>query len=328
MDGQMNILQVVGYKNSGKTTLIEGLLSACDTIGWQVGVIKHHGHNQNTEPTDREKDTGRYRRSGAHVSAIAADGTLEMRLADNNEWEIQKLVSFYRQLPLDFILIEGFKQADFPKIVMVKSQEDLQDLRLLENVLAFVTWGSFLPKAEGVPVFDISEKEKLITYILSQWGVNKVDEALFRVTEDEIDMKAVVDSVIHPNAGAVNTFIGTVREMTNGKRTIFLKYEAYVPMAEKQLAQIGEEIAEKWPGCRTAITHRIGKLDISDVAVVIAVSSAHRAAPFEACRYAIERIKEIVPIWKKEHWEDGSSWIGNQKETVAYSECKPEEGKR
>lgn len=94
-------------------------------------------------------------------------------------------------------------------------------------------------------------------------------------------------------------FAGTVREWTNGKRTLFLQYEAYVSMAEKMLAQIGAEIAEKWPGAKTAITHRIGRLEIGDIAVVIAVSSPHRAEAYEANRYAIERIKQIVPIWKK-----------------------------
>ncbi|ARW42349.1 Molybdopterin synthase [Bacillus licheniformis] len=90
------------------------------------------------------------------------------------------------------------------------------------------------------------------------------------------------------------------------------------------LAQIGKEINEKWPGTAAAITHRIGRLDISDAAVVIAVSSPHRKAAYEANEYAIERIKQIVPIWKKEHWEDGETWIGDQLETTEYPEGKPD----
>ncbi|HEX7064466.1 MAG TPA: molybdenum cofactor biosynthesis protein MoaE [Bacillales bacterium] len=152
-----------------------------------------------------------------------------------------------------------------------------------------------------------------------------MNDNFFLITEEEIQIEEVFKKVVHPNAGAVNTFIGTVREMTKGKRTLYLQYEAYVPMAESQLAQIGREIGEKWPEARTAITHRIGRLDISDVAVVIAVSSPHRAAAFEASRYAIERIKEIVPIWKKEHWEDGTMWVGDQKETTAYPGGTPKE---
>jgi molybdopterin synthase catalytic subunit len=147
---------------------------------------------------------------------------------------------------------------------------------------------------------------------------------LFMITTEPISIEEVVNKVIRPEAGAISTFIGTVREITNGKRTLFLQYEAYVSMAEKKLAQIGEEIVEKWPDAKVAITHRIGKLDISDIAVVIAVSTPHRKDAFEASRYAIERIKQIVPIWKKEHWENGEEWVGNQLETKAYPTGKPE----
>jgi molybdopterin synthase catalytic subunit len=95
-------------------------------------------------------------------------------------------------------------------------------------------------------------------------------------------------------------------------------------MAVKKLEQIGREIQERWKGAKVAITHRVGRLEISDVAVVIAVSTPHRAASYEASRYAIERIKEMVPIWKKEHWEDGAEWIGDQLEQVPYPSGKPE----
>ncbi|RAK17014.1 molybdopterin synthase catalytic subunit [Anoxybacillus vitaminiphilus] len=147
----------------------------------------------------------------------------------------------------------------------------------------------------------------------------------FTITKEPISIEEVVKKVIRPEAGAVTTFIGTVREFTNGKRTLFLQYEAYVSMAEKKLAEIGEEIARKWPDAKVAITHRIGKLDISDIAVVIAVSTPHRKDAYEANQYAIERIKQIVPIWKKEHWENGEEWVGNQLETKAYPTGKPEE---
>lgn len=146
----------------------------------------------------------------------------------------------------------------------------------------------------------------------------------FEIVQDPINIQSVVDRVTDRNAGAITTFIGTVREMTKGKRTVYLKYEAYESMAVKQLERIGHEIQEKWPGTRVAISHRIGELQISDIAVVIAVSSPHRAASFEGSRYAIERIKEIVPIWKKEHWDTGESWMGDQKETVSYEEGRPE----
>ena len=148
-------------------------------------------------------------------------------------------------------------------------------------------------------------------------------EKNFEITTEPIDIQVVVNKVEDRNAGAINTFIGTVREMTHGKKTLHLTYDAYIPMAEKKLAQIAEEIRNDTPEARVAITHRIGELAISDVAVVIAVSTPHRAEAFDRSRYAIERIKEIVPIWKKEHWEDGEKWIGDQMERNAYPEGKP-----
>ena len=145
----------------------------------------------------------------------------------------------------------------------------------------------------------------------------------FWITEAPIEINHVVEKVTRREAGAVSTFIGTVREFTNGKRTLYLEYQAYKPMAEKKLKQIGEEIERKWGNSACAIAHRVGKLDISGIAVVIAVSTPHRKNAFEASSYAIERIKEIVPIWKKEHWEDGEFWVGDQLETKSYKNRTP-----
>ncbi|WP_226658577.1 molybdenum cofactor biosynthesis protein MoaE [Pseudalkalibacillus hwajinpoensis] len=150
---------------------------------------------------------------------------------------------------------------------------------------------------------------------------------MYKITSDEIDVNQVITSVIRPEAGAINTFIGTVREFTGNKQTVSLQYEAYPSMAEKQLKRIGIEIREKWPNVQTSIVHRIGKLAISDMAVVIAVASPHRAESYEASRYAIERIKEIVPIWKKEYWTDGEEWIGDQLENTSYKNRVPKEEK-
>jgi len=142
----------------------------------------------------------------------------------------------------------------------------------------------------------------------------------FWITPQPISIDECINKVVRPEAGAISTFIGIAREFTSGKRTLYLEYEAYIPMAVKQLEKIGEEIGAKWPEARVSIAHRTGRLNISEVAVAIAVSSPHRDQAFKASRYAIERIKEIVPIWKKEHWEDGTKWIGDQKETISYVE--------
>ncbi|MFC5529352.1 molybdenum cofactor biosynthesis protein [Cohnella yongneupensis] len=134
----------------------------------------------------------------------------------------------------------------------------------------------------------------------------------FIVTEHVIDVGEVAERVYHPDHGATIAFVGTTREWTHGKRTLTLEYEAYVPMAESAMAQIGDEIGGRWPGTLTAITHRIGTVGVKEISVVIAVSSPHRADAYEASRYAIERLKQQVPIWKKEIYEDGTEWKGHQ----------------
>ncbi|MCI3925155.1 molybdenum cofactor biosynthesis protein MoaE [Paenibacillus sp. TRM 82003] len=135
---------------------------------------------------------------------------------------------------------------------------------------------------------------------------------LYEITDAPIDIAGVSAKVIVPEQGATLAFIGTTREWTHGKRTVLLEYEAYAPMAVKAMARIGEEIAERWPGAHCAITHRVGPVPIAEASVVIAVSAPHRDMCYEASRHAIERLKIIVPIWKKEVWEDGTEWKGAQ----------------
>lgn len=134
----------------------------------------------------------------------------------------------------------------------------------------------------------------------------------FTVTDHVLDPRAVEALVIDDAAGAIVTFAGTVRDNARGKAVTALDYEAYPPAAEKMLEQIGEEIAERW-GIRTvAIAHRYGLLHVGETSVVIAVSCVHRDEAFDACRYAIERIKVLVPIWKHEFYADGDAWIGSE----------------
>jgi len=144
-------------------------------------------------------------------------------------------------------------------------------------------------------------------------GGEETGEALFTVTEEPLSADRLIRLVSNPRAGAVLTFVGTVREWTEGKRTIHLEYEAYKPMAEKKMKEIADEIRDRWPDARVAMAHRVGRLGIEDISVIIAVATPHRGDAFAAGRYAIERLKEIVPIWKKEVWEDGSEWKGPQK---------------
>ena len=134
----------------------------------------------------------------------------------------------------------------------------------------------------------------------------------YRVTADVLDSQAITARVEDDGAGAIVTFAGTVRDNARGRGVLWLDYEAYGEAAEVQLRKIGEEMHERWPLLAIAIEHRTGRLAIGEASVVIAVSSAHREAAFQAAAYAIERIKQIVPIWKKEAYDDGETWIGSE----------------
>jgi molybdopterin synthase catalytic subunit len=112
-----------------------------------------------------------------------------------------------------------------------------------------------------------------------------------------------------PESGGIDVFIGTVRNATKGKPVIRLEFEAYEPMAIAEMEKIIKQAAEQWPIQKTLIHHRTGVLEVGEVPVIIAVSAAHRAAAFDACRYIIDTLKQTVPIWKKEIFEDGEVWV-------------------
>src|SRR5579884_587480 len=145
---------------------------------------------------------------------------------------------------------------------------------------------------------------------------------MIRLTTDPIDHHALTEQVRRPGCGAVVTFLGTVRDLTGDRVTAALDYEAYPGMAEKKMAEIERATRERWPVGELAMVHRLGHLEVGDVSVAVAVSCSHRGEAFEACRYAIDRLKEIVPIWKKEHAEDGSFWVGGP--ITATSSLAPE----
>ncbi|HXU72394.1 MAG TPA: molybdopterin converting factor subunit 1 [Polyangia bacterium] len=131
----------------------------------------------------------------------------------------------------------------------------------------------------------------------------------FRVSDEALSLDEVLRAVSAHEQGGVVTFTGVVRSQSHGKRIVRLEYEAYRTMAERKLEEIGVACAQEF-GARVAIVHRVGKLAVGELAVVIAASAPHRAAAFDACRAAIDRLKESVPIWKKEIAEDGEEWIG------------------
>jgi molybdopterin synthase catalytic subunit len=129
---------------------------------------------------------------------------------------------------------------------------------------------------------------------------------------ERIDLAALEREVAHPAAGAIVSFNGTTRNDNVGRKVLRLEYEAYEPMALAEMRKLAREAGHRWKIVRIAITHRIGIVEIGETSVAIAVSAPHRAEAFDACRFAIDRLKEIVPIWKKEYFEGGEVWIGCQ----------------
>jgi molybdopterin synthase catalytic subunit len=126
------------------------------------------------------------------------------------------------------------------------------------------------------------------------------------ITAEPINISAVVDSVKTPGAGAIDVFIGTTRDHSNGRKVVSLEYEAYVPMALKNMTEIENQSRQRWNLHDINIVHRIGKVAVGEPSIVIAVSSAHRDEAFQACRFLIDQLKMVVPIWKREYFADGS----------------------
>jgi molybdopterin synthase catalytic subunit len=144
---------------------------------------------------------------------------------------------------------------------------------------------------------------------------------MIQLTSDPIDYAKLTESVRSTASGAVVLFLGTVREMTDGRQTIALDYDAYTPMAETKLQELENEAHARWPIDQIAIVHRTGRLKLGEVSVAVAVSCPHRQEAFEAARFLIDTLKATVPIWKKENWSDGTTeWVHPGVEPAAESD--------
>ena len=132
---------------------------------------------------------------------------------------------------------------------------------------------------------------------------------LIHLTNEPLSTEVVTALVSKPAYGGIDVFIGTVRDQTKGKKVQRLEYEAYEPMALSEMGKIAQQVKQKWPQSSIVIHHRIGNLAIGEAAVIIAVATPHRDQAFAACKYAIDTLKEQVPIWKKEIFEDGEVWV-------------------
>ena len=154
----------------------------------------------------------------------------------------------------------------------------------------------------------VSEGDE-IAFIPPVSGGAEVVGVLFEVTTEPLDPRRAEQAVAHPGAGALCTFTGVVRDNSRGRSVTHLEYEAFEAMAVAEMRKIADEIAERWPKARVAMAHRTGRLDIGEASVVVATSAPHRAEAIAACKWGIDRLKESVPIWKKEHAADGTFWI-------------------
>ncbi len=132
---------------------------------------------------------------------------------------------------------------------------------------------------------------------------------LVEITPDPLSPERLVEHVRRDDSGAVALFLGVVRDNSGGRRVLHLEYDAYPEMAEKKLREVADEAQARWPITDVAIAHRSGRLEIGETSLVVAVSSPHRHEAFAACRHIVNRIKKVVPIWKKEVWEGGETWI-------------------
>lgn len=138
-----------------------------------------------------------------------------------------------------------------------------------------------------------------------------MDKISIKITNKKLNLQDCYDFVDDPSCGGIVTFVGTVRNSTKNKTVNLLDFSAYEPMAIKEMKKIAENALKKFSVFKIAIHHAVGELQIGDIPVIIAVSSAHRKAAFEACEYAIDTLKENVPIWKKEHFDDGEVWVNS-----------------
>jgi molybdopterin-guanine dinucleotide biosynthesis adapter protein len=162
----MKILQVVGYKNSGKTTLVEKLIKEAVHQGYRAGAVKHHGHGGYPNLSERLNDSNRHRQAGAIISSVEGNGLLQIE-AIQDEWSLQQILQIYSLFPIDVVLVEGFKKEKYPKIVMLRTIDDLPLLTVLENIIAAITWTT-LPEPLRIdcPIFFIKNERQYIQWIM------------------------------------------------------------------------------------------------------------------------------------------------------------------
>ena len=199
-------------------------------------------------------------------------------------------------------------EVELPEGATVSSLRELLAGRypLLERLGERIATSVNMELAEGdAPLRDGDE----VAFLPPVAGGSASAVKLCTISDRSLDEAEVAARVTGPDAGGVVTFVGNVRDHARGRSIQYLEYEAYPEMAEREMQKISDEASERWPGTRVAIAHRTGHLEIGEAAVVIVAASPHRAEAFEACRFAIDTLKQTVPIWKKEVATDGEYWV-------------------
>lgn len=166
MEQLRKILQVVGYQNSGKTTLVERLIKQATSEGLRVGTIKHHGHGG--VPTSHSKDSFRHEQAGASVTAVEGGGTLRMSIQQNN-WQLADILAIYSAFQMDIIFIEGYKNENYPKVVLLRTAEDQALLQKVSNIICVIYWPTYpLDKPLEYPSFSIEETAQYMEFLMSE----------------------------------------------------------------------------------------------------------------------------------------------------------------
>ncbi|MDD4497158.1 MAG: molybdopterin synthase [Methanosarcinaceae archaeon] len=272
----MKVISVVGYKKSGKTTLVNSLVRKLSEFG-SVGTVKHVREPRFDPETS---DTGKHFDAGAAMVMGLTDTEL---VTISRDPDLEKALDALCDAGLDFAVVEGFKESPLPKIV-------LGDLEGVEKVLMR------LPERP--------ELQEDVTYALIQLILAQPD----RFTLDTLIKKVRADPKIR-EAGAIGTFTGIVRELAADTKTTCLDFEKYEPAATRALEKIRHDLKQREGILEVLIHHKVGRIDPGEDIVYIVIAAAHRTELFPALSDAIDLIKEEAPIWKKEFTLEGDFWV-------------------
>jgi molybdopterin synthase catalytic subunit len=190
------------------------------------------------------------------------------------------------------------------------SERDLDGVGVVGDVWSALGLGDEPPGLLYAVNLEYAQKDRPLADGDEVALIPPVSGGAFTLSSEPLDPAAVIEEARNDQAGAVASFIGTTRSQSRGRTVHYLEYEAYGGMAEKVMAELADELKQRYDLCEVAIAHRTGRVDIGGISVVIAVSARHRADALAACKDAIDRLKEIVPLWKKEVYEGGEEWIG------------------